>query len=92
MSGISKKILRFGISEGMSWSIFKAADATWDNGCSEAIVKLVKRSSVRYVGEIILTFSKLQTAFFEIANMLNERPIKMKFGNDINMGCYLSTK
>ena len=83
------KILRFSISEGMSWSFCKEADAPWKNGCSEDIVKLVKRASVRCIGEINLTFSELQTVFFEIANMLNERPIGMKPGNDINMGCYL---
>lgn len=53
------------------------------------MVKLVKRAIVICVGKTISTFSELQTVLFEITNMLNERPIGMKPGNDINMGCYL---
>lgn len=83
------KICKFGVTEGMSWSFCKSADAPWENGCSEAMVKLIKRATIRSLGEIILTFSELQTTFFEIANLLNERPIGIKPGCEINLGQYL---
>ena len=52
-------------------------------------MKLVKRATVRCAGANILTFSELQSAFYEIANMLKERPIGIKPGYYINMGFYL---
>ena len=42
------------------------------------------------MGENVLSYEELQTVFFEIANLLNERPIGMKPGCGIDMGSYLS--
>lgn len=41
------------------------------------------------IGCCIVTFSDLQTVFFEIANLMNERPIRVKPGMDIELGTYL---
>ena len=41
------------------------------------------------VGENVLSFSELQTVMFEVANLLNERPIGLKPGYDVNLGTYL---
>ena len=41
------------------------------------------------VGNNILSYSELLSAFYEIANLLNERPIGIKPGNDISLGSYL---
>ena len=60
--------------EGLQW-IFTPADAPWQNGVTEARTRSVKRTIEFSVGENALTFSELQTVLFEIAKLLNERPI-----------------
>ena len=72
----------------MEWEFSKSADAPWENGLSEAMIRLVKRALPLAVGSNILTFAELQTVFFEIANLMNERPIGIK-NNDPNNGTYL---
>ena len=83
------RIKNFGADEGMVWSFTKSADAPWENGCSEAMVKLVKRAMLRVIGSKVLTVGELQTVFFEISNLLNSRPIGIKPGTDITYGSYL---
>ena len=73
----------------MEWNFTKAADAPWENGCAEAMVKLAKRTMSRILGDCTLTFGELQTVLFEIANLMNERPIGMKSGSNCDEGSYL---
>jgi hypothetical protein len=49
----------------MEWKITKSADAPWENGCSEALIKSLKNSLVLAVGQSIMTFSELQTVIIE---------------------------
>ena len=51
------------------------AEGQHQNGLSESLIKSVKRSINHVVGENILTFSELQLALYEIANIINSRPI-----------------
>ena len=60
--------------EGFQWQ-FTSADAPWQNGISEALIKTIKRTLKLVVGENALRFSELQTICFEVANLVNERPI-----------------
>ena len=83
------KLTSFGKNEGLNWSFTKSADAPWENGCSEALIRLIKRHIARIIGDNILTFGELQTALFEIGNLLNERPIGTKPGSNIDSGIYL---
>ena len=39
-----KDIEEFSSNNGVTWSFNKSGDAPWENGCSEALIKLVKRS------------------------------------------------
>ncbi|XP_076028384.1 uncharacterized protein LOC143017480 [Oratosquilla oratoria] len=82
-------VCKFGRDEGMEWQFTKSADAPWQNGVSEALIRSVKRSLKVMIGENTLTFGELQTVFFEVANLLNERPIGIKRGSDVNAGCYI---
>lgn len=59
------------------------------NGCSESLIKSVKRCIMMSVGTIILSRSELQTCMLEIANLLNGRPIGLKPGFDPSLGIYL---
>ncbi|XP_076043711.1 uncharacterized protein LOC143026818 [Oratosquilla oratoria] len=82
-------VCKFGRDEGMEWQFTKSADAPWQNVVSETLIRSVKRSLKVMIGENTLTFGELQTVFFEVANLLNERPIGLKRGSDVNAGCYL---
>ena len=64
----------FGSTKGMQWE-FIPADAPWQNGISEALVKSVKKAMSIAIGENTLTFSELQTVCYEAANLVSERPI-----------------
>ena len=64
----------YGCVEGFQW-VFSSADAPWQNGVSEALIKSTKRAITAAISESILTFSELQTVCYEAANLLNERPI-----------------
>ena len=60
--------------EGFEWD-FTPADAPWQNGVSEALIKSIKKALTVSINENFLTFSKLQTVMFEAANLVNKRPI-----------------
>ncbi|XP_043234175.1 uncharacterized protein LOC122387784 isoform X1 [Amphibalanus amphitrite] len=79
-----------GVNHGLTWKFTKSADAPWENGCSESLIRLIKRALAIAVGDSKLTFSELQTVLFEVANILNQRPIGRKPGADPLSGAYLS--
>ena len=82
------ELLEFGVTEGLQWE-FSPADAPWYNGTSEALIRSVKRGLNIAIGDNIMTFSELQTACFEVGNLINERPIG-KHPTDTDDGVYLS--
>ena len=83
----TKQIIDFGSCYGMQWTFNKSADAPWENGCSESLIKSVKRCIVKSVNNSILSYSELHTTLMEISNLMNERPIGIKPGCDL--GSYL---
>jgi len=54
---------------------FSSPETPWQNGCSEALVKSTKKALSLAIGAQVLTFSEMQTVLFEVANLVNERPI-----------------
>ena len=80
-------ISQFGIDKGLEWK-FSPADGPWQNGCSEALVKSVKKAIAGSVGSQVLTVPEIQTVFFEATNLVNERPIG-RHPTDLNDGVYL---
>ena len=84
-----QQISNFGLQQGMTWSFNKSANAPWQNGACESLIKSVKRLLVIAIGENVLSFGELQTVLFEVSNILNERPIGLKPGYDISLGAYL---
>ncbi|XP_045129019.1 uncharacterized protein LOC123514845 isoform X1 [Portunus trituberculatus] len=87
----SDDIQDFACNKGgeVKWVFNASADAPWQNGASESLIKSLKRSPTVAIGDNVLTFSKLQTTLFEISNILNERPIGIKPGCDPELGKYL---
>ena len=69
------------IKHGMDWIVNKSADAPWQNGCTERLIKSIKRCINLTIGTNVLSFPELQPVYFECANMLNERPIGCKDGS-----------
>ncbi|XP_068235731.1 uncharacterized protein [Palaemon carinicauda] len=83
------KLQKYGASSGTTWIFNKSADAPWQNGCSEALIKSVKRAVLISIGDSKLTFGEMQTVLFEVADLLNSRPIGIKPGSDCELGSYL---
>ena len=65
----------------IKWTL-APAEGQHQNGLSESLVKLTKRSIQHKISDNILTFAQLQTALFEIANIINSRPIGIVSGSD----------
>ena len=65
----------------IKWTVVPA-EAHHMNGLSESLIRSVKRTIQHTIGENVLTISELQLAFFEIANILNSRPLGIVEGSD----------
>ena len=68
-------------TEGIKWTI-APAEGQHTNGLSESLIRSVKRSLKIQVAGNVLTFSQLQFVLFEIANIINSRPIGIMTGSD----------
>ena len=55
-----QSLKQFGVTQGLQW-IFSSADAPWQNGVSEALIKSIKKAITIAIGENVITFSELQT-------------------------------
>ena len=75
-----EEIQRYSHQQGNTWS-FSPADAPWHNGSTEALVKTTKRALNVTIGDQIFTFSELQTVMYEVAQLVNQRPIGRKPSN-----------
>ena len=69
-----KPIHKWASSKMITWTI-APAEGQHQNGLSESLVKLTKRSIEHKIAGNVLTFSQLQTVLFEIANIMNSRPL-----------------
>ena len=79
----------FAAEKGFVWT-YSTPDAPWQNGLSESLIKSVKRLLKVVIGpEVKLPFEELLTAFYEIADMVNDRPIG-RHPTSPSDGAYLS--
>ena len=69
-----KSLESYGHKFGMTWS-FCPADAPWQNGSTEALVKSVKRALKVVIGDQICSYAEFQTVVYEAAQLVNQRPI-----------------
>ena len=53
------------------------------NGLSESMIRSIKHSIKHVIGENVLSFSEFQLMMYEIANIVNSRPIGIVTGEDI---------
>ncbi|XP_071944795.1 uncharacterized protein [Antedon mediterranea] len=77
----------FGITKGTTWK-FSAADSPWQNGVTEILIKGIKKGIHHAIGGQVLPFNELQTVLFEVANLVNKRPIG-RHPTDPEDGAYL---
>ena len=68
------KIKQYGTNNNFEWH-FSPGDAPWYNGCTEALIRSVKKSLLFSLSSQTVTYNELQTILFESANLINERPI-----------------
>ena len=67
-------ILEFSSSHSIEWN-YSSPSAPWQNGCSESLIKSVKKSLKIAIGNQVLSYPELQTTLMECANLINDRPI-----------------
>ena len=81
------QLKEFCADRGMKWQ-FTTPDAPHQNGCSEAMVKTVKKSLKKAIGDTVPTPFELYTCLLEVANLVNQRPIG-RIPNDPDDGAHL---
>jgi hypothetical protein len=72
-----EKIQTYGNKYQIEWS-FNPADAPWQNGSTEALVKTMKRALKASIGNQVFTYTEFQTIMYEAAQIANQRPIGRK--------------
>ena len=82
-----EKIQTYGNKYQIEWS-FNPADAPWQNGSTEALVKTMKRALKASIGNQVFTYTEFQTIMYEAAQIANQRPIGRKPATP-NEGTYL---
>ena len=55
------KLFQYGFEQGMEWSFNKSANAPFQNGCSESLIRMVKRGILMSIGNNILSFNEMLT-------------------------------
>ena len=71
---MERTLREFGSSKNFQWKI-SPADSPWRQGKAERRIGVVKKLLRLSIGDSILTPVELQTTFFEISNICNERPL-----------------
>ena len=76
-----KPIQQWIVSRQIKWTL-APAEGPNQNGLSEALIRSVQRSiKLNITKKDILSFYELQTVFYEVANIINSRPIGIISGS-----------
>ena len=65
----------------IKWTVVPA-EGQHQNGLSESLIKSVKRSLKHTIGDNVLSFAELQMVLYQVANIINSRPIGVITGSD----------
>ena len=76
-----KPIHEWATNNKIKWRL-APAEGQHQNGLSESLIKLTKRSIQHKIQGSVLTFSQLQMVLFEIGNIMNSRPLGIISGSD----------
>jgi len=69
-----KELQLYGHASETTWT-FCPADAPWQNGSTEALVKSIKRALNVVMGDKVCSYAEFQTVVYEAAQLVNQRPI-----------------
>ena len=72
-----EEVKLYGPASEITWS-FCPADAPWQNGSTEALVKSIKRALNVVLAGKLCSFAEMQTVLYEAAQLVNQRPIGRK--------------
>ena len=88
LEGWTKSQLKeFCADRGMKWQ-FTTPTAPQQSGCSEAMMKTVKKALKKAIGDMVLTPFELYTCLLEVTNLVNQRP-NGRIPNNPDDGAYL---
>ena len=76
-----KRLQTWAAARSIKWHTVPA-EGQHQNGASESLINSIKRSLSHIVGKNVLTFAGLQTVFYEVATLINARPIGIVSGSD----------
>ena len=76
-----KPIHEWAANNKIKWTL-APAEGQHQNGLSESLIKITKRSIEHQIMNNVLTFSQLQMVLFEVANIMNSRPLGVISGSD----------
>ena len=82
---MGKQMREFASTKNFQWKV-SPPDSPWRQGKAERRIGIVKKLLRHSVGDSRLTVVELQTAFYEVANICNERP--MGLSKPREDGCY----
>ena len=81
LTSASNVIEKWAVTRDIKWTAVPA-EGQHQNGTSESLIKSIKRSLTIVLGSNVLSFSGLQMIFYEVADMINSRPIGVITGSD----------
>ena len=64
--------------------VFNLNGAPWWGGFRERLAGMVKKCLKKSIGSKRLSFTELSTVFFEIENVLNNRPLCFMYHDDVS--------
>ena len=73
----NEQLVAFGASKSIQFK-FCTADAQWENGVCESMVRNIKRALKTAIGDTVLTLEEAVTYMMEAASIVNQRPIGIK--------------
>ena len=76
-----KRLRTWATARNIKWHTVPA-EGQHQNGASESLINSIKRSLSHIIGKSVLTFAGLQTVFYEVATLINARPIGIVSGSD----------
>ena len=65
-----KTLIGYGASRGIDWK-FVTADAQFQNGVAESMIKAVKHAISAAIGDTVFTYHEILTVVMEAANLVN---------------------
>ena len=77
----SSKMQAYFASKNITWK-FLLEKAPWQGGCFERLIRIVKRTLKKILGNAFLSYEELQTVVTDVECTVNSRPITYLYSNE----------